>query len=52
MARICALVFCALGAATLAALRECREAQRALDQANTVLSPADRTLLKSIPADF
>jgi len=35
-----------------AALQECREAQRAFDQANAALSPADRKLLKSVPADF
>jgi hypothetical protein len=40
------------GSAVAAALRECREAQRAFDQANAVLSPADRKLLKSIPVDF
>jgi hypothetical protein len=40
------------GSAVAAALRECREAQRAFDQANAALSPADRKLLKSIPADF
>jgi hypothetical protein len=38
--------------AVAAALQECREAQRAFDKANAVLSPADRKLLKSIPADF
>ena len=38
--------------ALAAALQECREAQRAFDQANAALSPADRKLLKSIPADF
>ena len=40
------------GSAVAAVLRECREAQRAFDQANAALSPADRKLLKSIPADF
>ena len=40
------------GSAVAAALRECREAQRASDQANAALSPEDRRLLKSIPADF
>ena len=40
------------GSAVAAALQECREAQRAFDQANAVLSPADRKLLKSVPADF
>ena len=40
------------GSAVAAAMRECREAQRAFDQANAALSPADRKLLKSIPADF
>ena len=35
--------------AVAAALRERREAQRAFDQANAALSPADRKLLKSIP---
>jgi tetratricopeptide (TPR) repeat protein len=40
------------GSAVAAALRECREAQRAFDQANAVLSPADPKLLKSIPTDF
>ena len=40
------------GSAVAAALRECREAQRAFDQANAALSPADRKLLKSIPTDF
>ena len=39
------------GSAVAAALQECREAQRAFDQANAVLSPADRKLLKSVPAD-
>jgi hypothetical protein len=38
--------------AVAAALRERREAQRAFDQANAALSPADRKLLKSIPTDF
>ena len=38
--------------ALAAALQECREAQRAFDQANAALSPADRKLLKSIPTDF
>ncbi len=40
------------GSAVAPALQECREAQRAFDQANAVLSPADRKLLKSVPADF
>ncbi len=40
------------GSAVAAALRERLEAQRAFDQANAALSPADRKLLKSIPADF
>jgi hypothetical protein len=40
------------GSAVAAALQECREAQCAFDKANAVLSPADRKLLKSIPADF
>jgi hypothetical protein len=40
------------GYAVAAALQECREAQRAFDKANAVISPADRKLLKSIPADF
>jgi hypothetical protein len=40
------------GSAVAAALRECREAQRAFDQANAALSPADRKLLKSIPLRF
>jgi hypothetical protein len=40
------------GSAVAAALQECREAQRAFDQANAVLSPADRKLLKSVPADL
>ena len=40
------------GSALAAALQECREAQRAFDQANAALSPADRKLLKSIPTDF
>ncbi len=40
------------GSAVAAALQECREAQRAFDQANAALSPADRKLLKSVPADF
>jgi hypothetical protein len=38
--------------AVAAALRERREAQRAFNQANAALSPADRKLLKSIPTDF
>jgi hypothetical protein len=36
-------------ATVAAALRECREAERALDGADAALSPADRKLLKSIP---
>jgi len=40
------------GSTLAAALQECRDAQRAVDQANAALSPADRKLLKSIPADF
>jgi hypothetical protein len=40
------------GSAVAADLQECREAQRAFDKANAVLSPADRKLLKSVPADF
>ena len=40
------------GSAVAAAMQECREAQRAFDQANAALSPADRKLLKSVPADF
>jgi hypothetical protein len=40
------------GSAVAAALQECREPQRAFDQANAALSPADRKLLKSIPTDF
>jgi hypothetical protein len=40
------------GSALAAALQECREAQRAFDQANAALSPADRKLLQSIPTDF
>ena len=40
------------GSAVAAALQECREAQRAFEQANAALSPADRKLLKSVPADF
>jgi hypothetical protein len=38
--------------AVAVALHECREAQRAFDQANAGLTPADRKLLKSVPADF
>ena len=40
------------GSALAAGLQECREAQRAFDQANAALSPADRKLLQSIPTDF
>ena len=38
--------------ANSSALRECREAQRAFDQAKAALGPADASLLKSISADF
>lgn len=37
------------GTTVAAALRECREAERALDEADAALSPADRKLLKSNP---
>jgi len=37
------------GARVGAALRECREAERALDEADAALNPADRKRLKSIP---
>jgi hypothetical protein len=40
------------GSAVAAALQECREAQRAFDKANTVLSPADRKLLEVYPGRF
>jgi hypothetical protein len=36
------------GSAVAAALQECREAERAFAQANAVLSPADRKLLRRL----
>ena len=37
------------GATVGGALRECREAERAFEEADAALSPTDRKLLKSVP---